>query len=78
MALYTNFTLLYACDLEKLTSVLLMPHLWDSALNELSLNKTFEYEEIFQTYLSTQYSQNIALYNDLEKLLTSILFKPQL
>ena len=44
------------CDLEDLlTSLLLIPHLWDSTLNEPSLNKTFESEEIFHLF-STQYS----------------------
>ena len=49
-----------------------MPHLWDSTLNEPSLKKTSEFEEIFHLF-STQYSQNIVLYNDLNKLLTSLL-----
>ena len=62
-------------DPEKvLTHLLLMLHLLDSTLSESSLNKTSKPHWFF-TYLvhSTQYSQNIVLYEDLEKVLTSLL-----
>ena len=43
-------------------------------LNEPSLSKTAKSEEIFPLLeRNTQYSQNIVLYNDLEKVLTSLL-----
>ena len=69
------------CDQEKLlTSSLLIPHLRDSTLNEPSLNKTFESEKMFHLSrtISTHYSQNIVLYNDLEELLNYLLIMPHL
>ena len=42
---YSQNIVLYN-DFEELLILLLMPHLWDSTLNEPSLNKTFKFEKI--------------------------------
>ena len=44
---YSQNIVLYNELEELLTSLLLMPHLWDSVLNEPSWNKTSKFKEIF-------------------------------
>ena len=75
----TQYSKHFTVLLEKLywlTSSLSIPHLWDSNLIELSLNRTSWSEEIFDSPI-TQYSvlanqiwravENNVFYNDIEK-----------